>query len=581
MSSARGASGSPTSIAITGTTTFAGVKLRAPAPFSVSQFNRLRLSVFTTTPNPDLQIALVDVKDAYTRAPVRLSAYGGVPAVNTWTTYEIALEALNGVNQVLTAVAIQYLNGQGGRTVWIDDVEFVSAPGVGSTVILTPTVAITRNIFPAASNEPNYWATTNASYNNNVTTAPQFNGMKAFRVTLSGAQGSLYFCWPNDIQISQFHALTFVARTANPNANWFVTAHNPSDAPFQTVWLNNYGGPPTSNWKRYVIPLADFKPTHPMFHGLTFAGSSWSGTASLEVTDLRVVGYQLPASGGGAGDVLVFNDFLAAEWENWSWGSVLDFANPAPVRRGSVSLAWQAQPGASSSGLALHSQVAVNTAGLTHLTFFARASASGGSYVVALYNPNWQLIQSPVSLSAYGGAPSTTDWTSYAIPLSVLNPSNVTVRGLLIQRASVTTETLYLDSIGFTAGTTPLAIEERDPSTIDPAVAALLDTTAPTGTVALQHIPSDGHSRVRMALLLLDATDTESGMGWVRVSVSPDFANAPWQRFSPLQLVALDDTHRVWVQFRDNAGNESAPLEARATFQVFSPSIGRNTPIAQ
>ena len=67
----------------------------------------------------------------------------------------------------------------------------------------------------------------------------------------------------------------------------------------------------------------------------------------------------------------VYDDALAAGWENWSWASV-DFENAAPVHSGSHSIAVTCSGGW--QGLYLH-HPGVYTAGYTRLRFFIKGDA--------------------------------------------------------------------------------------------------------------------------------------------------------------------------------------------------------------
>jgi hypothetical protein len=103
----------------------------------------------------------------------------------------------------------------------------------------------------------------------------------------------------------------------------------------------------------------------------------------------------------------------------------------------------------------------------------------------------------------------------------------------------------------------------------------ILDVTPPTGSARVMS-GSLADARSSQVVLELSATDDASGVGGVQIGNRPDLNDAAWQPFQP-RVSWSTESARVYVRFRDNAGNLS-PIYAAATSslpQVFLPFVAR------
>ncbi len=133
--------------------------------------------------------------------------------------------------------------------------------------------------------------------------------------------------------------------------------------------------------------------------------------------------------------VAMYQDALAQGWENWSWGSTVNFSDTSQVSEGSNSIKISYNSGW--AGLFLHNGAGLHTASKTALQFAIAGSGNSGQQVqVYLIDSNGtQLATKNVSQYISGGITAGT-FKTVSIPLSDLNASNKTIGGIVFQDAS-------------------------------------------------------------------------------------------------------------------------------------------------
>jgi endoglucanase len=143
----------------------------------------------------------------------------------------------------------------------------------------------------------------------------------------------------------------------------------------------------------------------------------------------------------------IYTDALASGWADWSFSATRDFQNTSPaaaVGQFNVELATTADFGA----LNLRFSAGFDTSPYTHLKFRARRASGNTVNYTAFFKDANDADLTKVSLTGQGGQPSTTEWTSYSIPLTTLGASNTTVKAVLLQAGSgATGQTAYFDEI--------------------------------------------------------------------------------------------------------------------------------------
>ncbi|WP_428312881.1 cellulase family glycosylhydrolase [Hydrocarboniphaga sp.] len=163
----------------------------------------------------------------------------------------------------------------------------------------------------------------------------------------------------------------------------------------------------------------------------------WSG---------RVATYQLTLQSGGSSsgpDWSIYDNSLAAGWQNWSWATV-DTANTTVSYSAPSSISVDA--GAWGSLYLAYQGDAVDTSGYNTLVFWANGGPSGGQKIT---------ISAAVNFNGDGLPSYTIDslpantWQKYEIPLSTLGvqgAANITSFGFM-NTSGVTEPTFYLDEI--------------------------------------------------------------------------------------------------------------------------------------
>lgn len=149
-------------------------------------------------------------------------------------------------------------------------------------------------------------------------------------------------------------------------------------------------------------------------------------------------------------EITIYDDALAAGWDNWSWAQV-DLAAGDPVHSGTSSIqvvfdAWE--------GLYLH-KAGVDTLGVTHLRFYTHGGSSGGQQMNLFLNLE-------VNGSPQNGPTLTlpalfaNDWVEIQVTLSDLNPTNATITGITWQDATGGSQpAFYIDDIALVGAEDP------------------------------------------------------------------------------------------------------------------------------
>ena len=144
----------------------------------------------------------------------------------------------------------------------------------------------------------------------------------------------------------------------------------------------------------------------------------------------------------------MYKDSLPSGWYDLSWSATVSYSNSKPVASGSKSISFIATAGW--AGLQICSPGNFNTSGYTHLQFSMQASQAGQQYGIYLRDSNWANLNGALSLANYGGAPSTSGWTTYTVPLADLKATNLTISNIVIQSLSGSSQTaVYVDDVKF------------------------------------------------------------------------------------------------------------------------------------
>ncbi len=168
-------------------------------------------------------------------------------------------------------------------------------------------------------------------------------------------------------------------------------------------------------------------------------------------------------------DQALYTDALQNAWQNWSWGSTVNYNNSSPVHGGSKSIAvtitnaW--------SAFYLHHTV-FDSSGYSNLSFWIQGGSAGGQQlqvqaILNTTNPQPAVILAPLVANS---------WQQITISLAALNAANRTdLDGIWIQdRIGSAQPIFYVDDLALTTGATPPVTNAAVPILIN----ALLDRHA-------------------------------------------------------------------------------------------------------
>lgn len=146
------------------------------------------------------------------------------------------------------------------------------------------------------------------------------------------------------------------------------------------------------------------------------------------------------ANAAPAPDLVIYDDALAASWQNWSWSSTVDFDNASPRRTGLASVSIQFD--AAWAGFSVRAADAIDAAGYQSISFWVYGSGSGNP--LSLYT---QASDNGGESSMYDFTAPSGVWTQIVAPLSALgNPA--AIKRINLQDASGAAQPVfYLDAL--------------------------------------------------------------------------------------------------------------------------------------
>jgi hypothetical protein len=166
----------------------------------------------------------------------------------------------------------------------------------------------------------------------------------------------------------------------------------------------------------------------------------------LHCVILMTAGFVVGIPSSVRANLPIFDNALAAGWQNWSWSTTVNFANAIPAYGGSGAAAAVTYTGAW-AGLYLHSGSNINTADYTSLRFQIHGGVAGGHAIKVVgydgaMNQGTSIVLSPT----VGG-----QWTAVDIPLSSFGVAQLS--GLVWQdNAGHSQPVYYLDAIELIGG---------------------------------------------------------------------------------------------------------------------------------
>ncbi len=166
----------------------------------------------------------------------------------------------------------------------------------------------------------------------------------------------------------------------------------------------------------------------------------------------------------------IYDDATASGWENWSWGTTLNFAATSPVKIGTHSIATTYTEGW--SRLYFHHN-GVPIADKKWLEFWVNGGSGNGGQTIVAYAEDTSgraVVQVPINTYLEGGSVAAGVWRHAKIPLTDLALGTSPLTGLVFQNGTANPQSgFFLDQIeltgdGTTATPTPYATPPFGPT---------------------------------------------------------------------------------------------------------------------
>ena len=173
---------------------------------------------------------------------------------------------------------------------------------------------------------------------------------------------------------------------------------------------------------------------------------------------------------------LIYGDALAAGWENWSWGTTVNFNQTAQVAAGAKAILADAN---SWSALSLY-HAPIDTTAYDYLSFYVRqAAATTALHVTVNDGDDNALLDVPAADCRYtGGAPLPANtWQRVLVPLSDLGAAGADISRVTFLNTGDGALRFWLDDIRLVAA----AGDTYLPIVLTPTDDAYVQSSAPKG----------------------------------------------------------------------------------------------------
>ena len=189
------------------------------------------------------------------------------------------------------------------------------------------------------------------------------------------------------------------------------------------------------------------------------AGNTSNASAAVTISNTVAVN-------NNSSDLNVYQDNLSSSWTNASWGLSVNFTSTSPVNTGSDAMkvqqnAWGALRLLSGNWSNL---IPVDPTQYQNLQFAVYGENSGldlSVYLEGSSKGNFPTVN-------YGSVPAN-QWTVITIPLSSLDPGNVSIKDLVIADVSGNSLTYDIDNLKFTGSGQTVASSSGAPVLLSPA----------------------------------------------------------------------------------------------------------------
>ncbi len=148
------------------------------------------------------------------------------------------------------------------------------------------------------------------------------------------------------------------------------------------------------------------------------------------------VSAQTTAAAAKPAPMVIYDDELKNDWQNWSWGTTIEMSVPAG---GAKPIKVSGTPW---SALDLH-HAAISTAGYTKLTFYINGGVDGGQQLmIKVKAPGGAAID-----SNYAIAPKVKTWALVEVPLKDIGAQDKMIEDVFIQGGATDYKPYYITKI--------------------------------------------------------------------------------------------------------------------------------------
>jgi hypothetical protein len=171
----------------------------------------------------------------------------------------------------------------------------------------------------------------------------------------------------------------------------------------------------------------------------------------------------------GAQPLTVYDDALAAGWEDWSWAEH-DLANPSPVASGTASILFEPDGW---EGLFFHATTAHSAADYDRVRFQVHGGASGGqALTVSIQLGGTGIGQAALGPFLPGGSVPAGTWAEAVVPLSALGADPTTLfDGVIVQAGTAADQpAAFVDEVELLPNPNPPPPPGPVAISIDPAL---------------------------------------------------------------------------------------------------------------
>ena len=315
------------------------------------------------------------------------------------------------------------------------------------------------------------------------TTSP-YAGTKDTAWTITGAWGAMDLHNTSGISTTPYSAVTVAVKATGSSANFGVTLRDANDnALGNTVDVAPYGGyPTTSGYKVYTIPLSALGGSGATVYGVSLDDVSGGAQPKMYVDSLKL-------TTASATPITVYDEGLAPNFLDWSWGSINNFNDTSHPYVGAKDLNWTNTAGY--GGLDLGYPNNFSTSGYQTLSVAIRGTQSNQVIYTQLYDNTGTALSSAINIAAYGGNPDPYGYKVYNIPLSALGATSKSVSELVFQDQTGQTQTAYIDEMKLLPGLAPTAPPQTSTFAYD-SLGRVLSAAYPSGTYSYTY-DADGN----------------------------------------------------------------------------------------